>query len=88
MQGVTQIPNIISFGVINIHSPQQNSGVFVGQINITGFDANIKYNQGHGPMYGIFNWSLNNVNHTFDGMELLDGVILDQDIKSQIASNF
>lgn len=82
------MPNVISFGLININSPQQNAGVFIGQINMTGWDSNQKMNIGHGALFGIFNWSAGNFNYTFDGFEVIDGAIADQDIKSQIASNF
>lgn len=81
------MPNIISFGVINVNSPQQNAGIFIGQINMTGWDANQKLNLAQGAIFGSHNWSSGHLNLTFDGYEIMDTPIFDQDIKSQIASN-
>ncbi|MCL6593654.1 MAG: hypothetical protein K6T31_06725 [Alicyclobacillus sp.] len=79
------MPNWIAFGLLNVNSPQQNAGVFVGQVNMTGWDANQKLNIGHGGMFGIMNYSWANVCFNVDGWELADGNILDQDWKAQIA---
>lgn len=79
------MPNLISFGVLNVNTPQQNAGVFVGQVNMTGWDANQKLNIAHGGMFGIFNASVLTWNFTFDGFEFIDGAIMDQDMKGQIA---
>lgn len=80
------MPNMISFGVMNVNTPQQNAGVFVGQVNMTGWDANQKMDMGHGGTYGIFCFSIGNLNYNFDGFELIDGAIADQDIKGQVAA--
>jgi len=75
------LPTAITFLAINSNSPQQNAGVFIGEINITGWDANGKFNYGHGAIYGFFNVLAANASLNFDGMELIDGVINDQDLK-------
>lgn len=82
------MPNIIGLGVLNVNTPQQNGAVFVGQVNMTGWDANQKLNLGHGGMFGIFNWSLWNWNTNFDGLELADGNMADQDMKAQLSATF
>lgn len=81
------MPTFISFGAINSNSPQQNAGVFIGEINCGGWDANQKQNQGHGALYGFYNVIVNQICVTYDNFELLDGVINDQDFKPITASN-
>jgi len=78
------LPCIISFGVINSNSPLQNAGIFIGEINITGWDANGKNNQAQGSISGHGNFVAQNMNYNFDGMELMDGVIYDQDAKPSL----
>lgn len=75
------MPTAITFLTINSNSPQQNAGVFIGEVNITGWDANTKSNYGHGSIYGFFNVLVAISNLNFDGLELIDGVINDQDLK-------
>ncbi|QSO50246.1 hypothetical protein JZ785_14870 [Alicyclobacillus curvatus] len=81
------MPQIIFFGAININSPQQNGGVFVGEINCGGWDANQKQNIGHGSLYGFYNVVVNQLSIANDNYELLDGVINDQDFKPMTAGN-
>ncbi|GMA65309.1 hypothetical protein NZD89_07665 [Alicyclobacillus fastidiosus] len=71
----------ISFRTINVNAPTQNSGVFVGDINIPGWDANQKYNSAHASIYGFSNIEAATVNVIMDGQEVVDGVINDQDVK-------
>ncbi|WP_067625828.1 hypothetical protein [Alicyclobacillus acidiphilus] len=81
------MPSFICFGAINSNSPQQNGGVFIGEINCGGWDANQKQNQGHGALYGLYNVVINQLSITYDNFEMMDGVINDQDFKSMIAGN-
>ncbi len=69
-------------------TPQDNAGIFIGQINISGFDSHSKLNLGHGALFGILGWSIGHRNLTHDGHEFIDGVIFDQDMKMQISMNF
>lgn len=74
--------------MINVNIAQQNAGVFIGNMNISGWDANQKQNLAQGAMYGQFNITYGNLHYLFDGFEFLDGVMFDQDIKAQIANTF
>lgn len=76
------MPAFIAFGMINSNTPQQNSGIFIGEINITGWDANQKMNLGHGAIFGAFHIESAIVATTFDGFELVDAMINDQDLKA------
>ncbi|TDY50621.1 hypothetical protein C7445_102180 [Alicyclobacillus sacchari] len=75
------MPTLISFGAIYTNTPQQNAGVFIGETNITGWDAHAKSNSGHGAVFGAGNALIAGLNFNFDGLELIDGVIMDQDVK-------
>jgi hypothetical protein len=75
------VPFILLCGALNSNTPQQNAGAFVGEFNFGGWDANIKLNQGHGGLYGFFNFIPAQLNINLDNMEGIDGVILDQDTK-------
>lgn len=77
------MPTLILFNMITCNSPQQNAGTFMGETNINGFDANQKQNAGQTGTYGILNVN-GNLNYMFDGIELLDAPILDNDIKSNL----
>ncbi|MCL6593653.1 MAG: hypothetical protein K6T31_06720 [Alicyclobacillus sp.] len=81
------MPSLIWIGAMNASTPQQNAGLFIGEINMTGWDANQKFNQAHGGLFGILNanfvWICNNV----DGLEGADGNILDQDNKALLSGN-
>lgn len=81
------MPVFVSFGVINSNAPNQNAGIFVGQNSITGWDANQKYNIGHGSLYGWFNYTFGGCNAVFDNFELIDGAITDMDNKISWSSN-
>ncbi|GGJ10647.1 hypothetical protein GCM10010885_19820 [Alicyclobacillus cellulosilyticus] len=73
--------SVIALGVVNTNVAQQNAGVFIGEIHITGWDANGKTNQGNGSIYGWFNVSAVCWNANADGMEWVDGLIVDPDVK-------
>ncbi|QQE77443.1 hypothetical protein [Alicyclobacillus sp. SO9] len=75
------MPAFIAFGVINANSPQQNSGIFIGQVNVTGWDANQKLNFAHGSNFGPFSLIGGTISNTIDSFEWIDGVINDQDMK-------
>lgn len=77
----------ISFGVLNVNSPNQNGGVFIGEINCGGWDANQKQNQGHASVFGFFNVFSNQWNVTLDSYEMFDGIINDQDFKPLLGTN-
>lgn len=80
-QGGCSVPTYVSFGIINSNSPNQNAGIFVGQNSITGFDANQKFNVGHGAMFGWYNYSFGGYNVAMDGFEYIDGMMNDMDNK-------
>nr|WP_249226877.1 hypothetical protein [Alicyclobacillus mengziensis] len=84
---MSKVPYFVSFGAINVNSSQQNGGVFVGDINMTGFDAHVKSNGGHASVYGCSNLEGRTVNMVVDNQEILDGVINDQDYKPVWGSN-
>ncbi len=81
------MPNLIVFGVINSNTPQQNAGVFVGEFNSSGWDANAKQNYGHGSVYGLFNTFIGQWNLNIDSFESVDGMIIDQDFKPLLGGN-
>lgn len=81
------MPVFVRFGMIHSNAPQQNAGVFIGEINCGGWDANQKQNQGHGAIFGFFNVCMYQWNAALDNMELLDGVMFDQDFKPMIGGN-
>lgn len=87
-KGGTNVPVLAVIGVLNSHTPQQNSnGVLVGQFNSSGWDANMKMNLGQGGNFGIFSVSMAVVNLTLDNFELIDGVINDPDLKPALNGN-
>lgn len=76
------MPNFISFVALNFNTSTQNAGVYIGQTNISGFDANMKMNLGNGSNFSL--WSISNMGSimaNWDGMEGADGVIIDTDMK-------
>ncbi|GGJ10613.1 hypothetical protein GCM10010885_19770 [Alicyclobacillus cellulosilyticus] len=81
------MPSIIICGALNSNTPQQNAGAFFGEFNFGGWDANIKLNQGHGGLYGFFNLIPAQLNVNLDNLELIDGAILDQDLKAEQSAN-
>lgn len=81
------MPNLIFAGVINSNTPQQNAGVWIGQSNISGFDANMKLNMAQGGDFGILSTQINGMNIMLDNFEVIDGVINDQDFKPSINRN-
>ncbi|GMA57667.1 hypothetical protein C7445_10356 [Alicyclobacillus sacchari] len=81
------MPCVILVGVFNTNTPQQNAGSFFGEYNVGGWDANMKLCQGHGGLYGFFNWHPVQVNVNFDNFELIDGAINDADLKPSATAN-
>jgi len=81
------MPSFIAFGMINQNTPQQNAGIFVGEGNIGGWDANMKLAQGHGGTYGAFNAYPIQLNVLFDNFEGIDGAINDPDAKPELSAN-
>ena len=86
MGGGIDIPVLILSGSVNSNSPQQNAGVFMGQINIGGWDANQKYSAAKAGTFGFFNinTSFNVLNDSF---EFIDGLMNDQDLKIDFEAN-
>ena len=81
------MPTLINFGMINTNTPQQNAGVFVGEINFGGWDANMKSNYGHGALFGFFNVIVMQFSANVDNLETFDGIINDQDFKPLVGGN-
>ncbi|WP_067625825.1 hypothetical protein [Alicyclobacillus acidiphilus] len=81
------MPSLIIFGVINQNTPQQNAGIFVGEGNMGGWDANMKSAQGHGGLFGYFNAFPMQLNVVFDNFEAIDGAMNDSDVKTGLVSN-
>lgn len=81
------MPCLIIVGMVNQNTPQQNAGIFVGEGNLGGWDANMKLNQGHGGYFGFFNFTPAWANIIVDNMEIVDGVINDQDLKPKMGIN-
>jgi len=75
------VPTVIAFQAILSNTPQQNAGIFIGEINIGGWDAHVKSNAAQAAVLGSHNvhWLTRNLN--VDSYELFDGLILDQDFK-------
>jgi len=78
------MPSIVNTGVINVNTPQQNANVMIGEMVITGQDANMKFNVALGGTFGFFNVVGGNVNTMLDNLEFADGNIFDQDLKPDI----
>lgn len=86
-RGVFSIPSLIAFGVVNQNTPQQNAGLFMGEGNLGGWDANMKLAQGHGGTFGFFNIFPLQANILFDNLEAIDGMMNDMDFKPTVAAN-
>ncbi|WDL96853.1 hypothetical protein [Alicyclobacillus sp. ALC3] len=83
------MPSMINIGMVNVSTPQQNAaGAMFGEMSISGWDANMKMNLGEGGLFGVLCVVAGVVNFTWDGMEVADGNIFDQDLKAQFAVNF
>lgn len=81
------MPSFIAIGAINQNTPQQNAGLFIGEGNIGGWDANMKLSQGHGGTYGFFNAFPMQLNILLDNFEAVDGAINDPDVKVSAVVN-
>lgn len=81
------MPSIIIMGTVAQNTPQQNAALFMGEGNIGGWDANMKLAQGHGALYGFFNFMPLQFNLLFDNFELIDGIMNDQDFKPVVEGN-
>lgn len=68
---------------INVQTVTQNSGIFVGDADITGLDSHEKNNTGFGFLYGNQNLEAGNVNITYDS-DVIDMPIDDRDNKSAV----
>ena len=81
------MPSIITIGVLNVNTPQQNAAVFVGDTVITGWDANMKSNSGLNGIYGLFNGIFSSLSINNDNLDFADGNINDQDAKPYCGVN-
>jgi len=82
------VPVLAIIGMINDETPQQNAnGVLVGQFNSSGWDANMKFNTAQGGNFGVLSVQFSGGNINFDNLELVDGVINDQDLKPAYSGN-
>ena len=81
------MPSVIVVNTIQVNTPQQNAGAFVGEYNFAGWDCNRKMSQTHGGMWGFFNWVPAQYNFNADCFEFVDGAIIDTDAKPMIATN-
>ncbi|KPV43088.1 hypothetical protein [Alicyclobacillus ferrooxydans] len=75
------MPAFILSGAITVNTPQQNGAVFVGQNSVGGWDANMKFNTAHGGNFGVFSVQMSALNVMLDNLEVIDGMINDQDLK-------
>lgn len=79
---------MFNVGQINSSTPQQAAmGVYLGELNMTGWDANMKFNTAQGGIFGVLCVQTGIINNMFDGLEGADGNIADQDMKAQVAGN-
>jgi hypothetical protein len=81
------MPSLITIGALNVNTPQQNAAVFVGDTVITGWDANQKFNTGHGGFFGWLNTTVSSISLNSDNLEFADGNIFDQDAKPYCGVN-
>jgi hypothetical protein len=81
------MPSIITIGALNVNTPQQNAAVIVGDTVMTGWDANQKFNAGHGGFFGWLNYSISTISITNDNFEFADGNINDADAKPYCGIN-
>ena len=70
----------VSFDSINVTTLSQNSGVFIGDVKITGLDSHSKQNSAQGSTNGHRNIEMQNFNYVYDS-DVIDTPIQDQDIK-------
>lgn len=80
-----QVTNI-GFDTMNVNTITQNSGIFVGDVKITGMDSHEKDNIGNGKVYGNQNVQFQNVNCNYDS-DVIDTTINDQDMKAGVFIN-
>lgn len=74
------MPSFIISGPIFANNPQQNASTSLGQTNMNGWDANMKFNAATGATFGFFNVVMT-VSTLFDNLEMIDGAINDSDLK-------
>lgn len=77
-----QVTNV-GFDTINVATITQNSGIFVGDVTITGLDSHEKENVGSGTVYGNQNVEFENINCVYDS-DVIDTPINDQDMKAGV----
>jgi hypothetical protein len=71
----------IGFESINVVTMSQNSGIFVGDVQITGLDSHTKQNSAQGATSGSQNVEARNLNCVLD-TDVIDTPIFDQDYKA------
>ncbi len=70
----------VAFDNINVTTISQNSGVFVGDVQVTGIDSHSKQNSAQGTTFGHRNVEMQNLNYVED-RDVIDAPIQDQDFK-------
>ena len=74
-------------GALNSNTPQQNAGVFIGQTNNGGWDADMKFQAAKTGNFNMMSVNIAYVNIMNDNMEFIDGAINDQDFKPAVEGN-
>lgn len=78
---------VLTFNMVNVGgSPQNNGGVLVGEVAMTGWDSHQKQNYAFGPNFGFFNVFPANLNWQND-VDLIDGIMNDMDNKASLNAN-
>ena len=81
------MPSLILINAVLMDAPNQNAGLFLGEGNVGGWDANRKMSQAYSGVYGFFNLLPAHVNINLDNFEFIDGAINDSDWKLNLNSN-
>ncbi|MCF8568074.1 hypothetical protein LLE49_25445 [Alicyclobacillus tolerans] len=81
------IPAFVFIGVVNDNTPQQNAGVFIGQINNGSWDANMKFQAAKTGNFDVMSTNFQPLNFFWDSFEFIDGVVNTQDIKPDMEAN-
>ncbi|GAE24859.1 hypothetical protein JCM9140_819 [Halalkalibacter wakoensis JCM 9140] len=69
----------VNFAAVNINTQSNNSGLFIGSNNQTGWDGHTKFSFGNGQFLGM-NGTANNMNIVND-TDVIDAPMNDQDVK-------
>ncbi|SIS52317.1 hypothetical protein [Alicyclobacillus vulcanalis] len=81
------MPSLIVIGTAAADAALQNAGIFLGEGNVGGWDANRKMSNAYSGTYGAFNVLPGMVNVNVDNFEVVDGAINDADFKLTLGAN-